>query len=110
MTYKWNGREICFDMLWKGSNSMFHDMDETKALTDEDAMLGVPKYATVFMFKVKNGDCILAVPYNEKKLWVKHFTHIGWKTFSSEKERLNALENIRWMYRVIPGHPGNEYV
>lgn len=111
MTYKWYGKEIQFDMIWKGSNAMFQNMDGVKKLTDEDALADVPKYASVFMFKLdKAGNCYLGVPYDEKKLRVRHFTHIGWKTFSSEAERLNALENIRWMYRVIHEHPGNKYV
>jgi len=65
----------------------------------------------VFMFKVnKHGKCYLGVPYNKKQLHSRHFTHVGWKTFSSQEERLNALENVKWMYRVIPNHPGQIYI
>ena len=111
MIYKWNGKDISFTKIWKGSNSMFHDMDGIKEVTDEDSMADIPKYATVFMFKLdKHGLCYLGVPYDEKLLHARHFTHIGWKTFPSEEERLNALENVRWMYRVIPNHPGRLYV
>ena len=109
MKYKWHGKEISFNLIWKGSNAMFNDMDGVKALTDEDEMLGIPKYATVFMFKVKDGYCYLGVPYDENYIRVNKFTHIGWKTFLSEEERNNAFENNKWMYRVWPGHPGNKY-
>ena len=111
MTYKWHKKDISFTMIWKGSNSMFHDMDGIKELIDEDAMSCVPKHATVFMFKVdKRGWCYLGAPYDEKLFCVRRFTHIGWKKFLSEEERLNALENIKWMYRVIPNHPGQSYI
>lgn len=113
MTYEYNSKEITFNIVWKGSNSMFHDMDgvrEVKEIDEEDASIIAPKSATVFMFKVRDGICYLGVPYDKNRLRAKKFTHIGWKKFYSKEERDNAIENIKWMYRVIPGHPGNKYV